>query len=140
MADGPSPLPHRQTQTAFGGLQGLRLIWSAGGRWERFFLLCPLWWLGFIVLLLVAFSTQQVDAWMRLLTVAFTFVGLVDTWWTPIASAAVLRATVGTGLNKSDENARYLSEYLESLGQGGHWRGGKGARRRCRAVMFSWGM
>ena len=38
---------------SYGGVRGLRLILRSGGLWERFFLLCPLWWGLYLLLLLV---------------------------------------------------------------------------------------
>src|SRR6266568_489717 len=121
------------------GFEGLRVIWSAGGLWERFFLLCPLWWGIFVITLLVVSSAQSTDAFLRIFVVAFSFVALVDAWWTPIASATVLEASIGTGMNKSDENARLVAGYLRSLAQGGHWLQANLVSFAYLAAMFGWG-
>jgi hypothetical protein len=118
----------------------MHLIWSSGGLWERFFLLCPVWWGVFLLALLFAFGLESSDAPLRLLVVGFSFAALVDAWWTPIASTATLHATLGTGLNEDDENIRLLAEYLESLGQGGHWRTGNWLSLAYLFVMFAWGL
>jgi len=86
------------------------------------------------------FSSQSPDVTMRVFVVGITFVGLADAWWTPVISAAVLRATLGTGLNKSDANARLLADYLESLGQGGRWPLGNRLSLAYLAAMFAWGL
>ena len=131
---------NRQTSRASKGLRGLRLIWRKGGRWERFFLLCPLWWVVYLVILLVASSPLSSGASTRLLSVGFSFLALLDVWWTPIFSSAVLRATLGTGLNRSDANARLLAEYLESLGRGGTWRFGNMLSVAYLGAMFAFGL
>lgn len=143
MATRPPLSGDRERSGVSKGLRhSLRVIWSAGGIWERFFLLSPLWWGSFAIALgaWATFSSQSFDVLMRIFLVAITFVGLVDAWWTPIMSASVLRATVGSGLNRSDENARLLSEYLESLGQGGRWRAGNILSLAYFLTMFAWGI
>ena len=135
------PFQHnRRMSRASKGLRGFRLVWREGGRWGRFFLLCPLWWAVYLVILLVASSPQSSDASTRLLAVGFSFLGLLDVWWTPIFSSAVLRASLGTGLNKSDANARLLAEYLESLGHGGTWRFGNMLSLAYLGAMFAFGL
>ena len=135
------PFQHnRRMSRASKGLRGLRLVWREGGGWGRFFLLCPLWWAVYLVILLVASSPQSSDASTRLLAVGFSFLGLLDVWWTPIFSSAVLRASLGTGLNRSDANARLLAEYLESLGHGGTWRFGNMLSLAYLGAMFAFGL
>jgi len=103
---------------------GPRLVRSAGGGWERFFFLSIFLWAvyAFVLLLWATFSMHSSDAMQRVFLVFFSYMALVDAWQTPIMSASVLRASVGTGLNKSDENAMLFAKYLDSLGHGGHWR------------------
>jgi len=121
-----------------GGFRGLRLIWRTGGRWERFFLLCPLWW-GIYMLILLVVSSPVSGGFARLLVVGFSFGALLDVWLTPVFSSTVLRASLGTGLNRDDENARLFAEYLDSLGQEGRWRFGNLLSLAYLGVMFGWG-
>jgi hypothetical protein len=102
---------------------GFRLIRSAGGRWERFFLIAPGLFAAYAITLglLATYSSPSSDAFPRVLLVALSYVALSDSWKTPVLSASVLRAMIGKGFNDSDENARLMAAYLESLGRGGHW-------------------
>jgi len=105
---------------------GLHVIWSAGGRWERFFLIAPGLFVAYSITLgvLATHLSPSSSAFPRVLLVALSYAALSDSWKTPILSAPVLRATIGRGFNDSDENATLMAAYLESLGRGGHWRGG----------------
>src|SRR6266705_2268788 len=124
---------------SYGGVGGLRLIWRSGGLWERFFLLCPLWWGLYLLLLLVTSFPQSSGSFGRLLVVGFSFAGLLDAWMTPVFSSAVLRVSIGKRLNRDDSNARLLADYLDSLGQGGRWLVGNGLSLAYLVVMFVWG-
>src|SRR2546425_8797987 len=134
-----APTGNRKGSQTGGGLRGLRLIWRSGGVWERFFLLLPVWWGLYLLILLVAFSDTSSGAFLRLLIVGASISGLVDVWLTPVFSSTVLRASLGTGLNRDDENARLFAEYLDSLGQEGRWRFGNLLSLAYLGVMFGWG-
>jgi len=79
------------------------------------------------------------NAAQRVFLVFISYMGLVDSRRTPMMSASVLRASLGTGLNTSDENARLFSEYLDSLGHGGHWRLGNILSLAYLGGMVAWG-
>src|SRR5439155_17017020 len=103
-------------------LDGTRLVWISGGSQERFFFLAPFLFGSYsIVLFWIAFSWHSINGAQRVLLVFFSYMALVDSRRTPIMSAPVLRASIGRGLNASDENARLFAVYFESLGHGGHW-------------------
>jgi hypothetical protein len=121
---------------------GVRLIWSTGGRWERFFLIAPGLYVAYAVTLgaLATYRSPSSDAFPRLLLVALSYVALSDSWKTPILSASVLRATIGKGFNDSDENARLMGAYLESLGHGGHWYFGNLLSIAYLLTMAAWGL
>src|SRR5207245_5923224 len=81
---------------------GPRLIWSAGGRWERFFFLSPFVWTAyaFTVLVWASFFLNSINAAQRVFLVFFSYIALVDCWQTSIMSSSVLRGSTGTGLTR----------------------------------------
>jgi len=89
---------------------------------------------------LATYYSTSSNAFVRAILVAFSYLGLIDSWQTPVMSASVLRATIGKGLNRSDENAMLLSQYLESLGRGGRWYFGNILSLAYLATMVSWGV
>ena len=123
-------MTEEKAQAAFSPLRsfeaivsGARRAWLAGGTWERFFILLPMIWAvyvasGFVWLFV---SSQSFIAGIAFSLVAISFIALLDAWLTPVLSSGVLTALVGTGQFRSDENARMLADYLNSLGRGGRW-------------------
>ncbi len=121
---------------------GPRLVRSAGGRWERFFFLSIFLWAAYVVALLswADLVMHSFDAMQRVFLAFFSYIALVDVWQTPIMSASVLRASVGIGVNRSDENAIMFAGYLESLGHGGHWRFGNFLSLAYFGGMIAWAL
>ena len=140
----PAPPPVAQGLSRRPGVLrlGLRVVWSTKGRWERFFLLAPALYAAYAIILGVwaTYFAPQAFAFPRVSLVAFTYVGLIDSWQTPVMSASFLRASIGTGLNRSDENAMLMAEYLESLGRGGHWLSGNLLSVAYLGIMMAWGL
>jgi len=119
----PPPLAKRRP-SGLGLLRlGPHLVRSAGGGWERFFFLSLFLWAAYLFTLLTwaFFGLASTDAAWRVFLASFSYLSLGEVWQTPIMSASIMRAMIGTGTYEDDDNVRLFAEYLESLGHGGHW-------------------
>ncbi len=105
-----------------GVLSTIGAAWSIGGRWERLFIMWPVFWVAYTAGMFswFAWSNQPSLVWIRFFWVAFTAVALLDVWVAPILSAKVLRMLVDTDSGVATENASSLANYLETQ-HGGRW-------------------
>jgi hypothetical protein len=132
---------------------GGRTVWAAAGVWERFFLLAPVIWgcyaIGLLLLLALdprlAADPRQPYQFAMVVGLIATFGVMVNPWRFPlILSARVLRSIAdlpdfGPG-SPRDETARSNAiRYLESSGQGGHWRRGNLLSLAYFIVYLAWG-
>jgi len=119
----PPPLAKRGP-SGLGLLRlGPHLVRSAGGGWERFFFLSLFIWAAYLFTLLTwaFFVLGSMEASWRVFLASLSYLSLGEVWQTPIISASIMRATIGKGINRDDDNVRLFADYLESLGHGGHW-------------------
>src|SRR5438445_12960664 len=101
MMQSASSSPSRKTPRGLKLLRrGPRLIWSAGGRWERFLFLSPFVWTAYVftVLAWASFFLNSINAAQGVFLVFFSYIALVDCWELPIMCVSVLRASAVTGL------------------------------------------
>ncbi len=127
---------HRPANRPFDVIPGGRHLWSKVGTWERFFILAPALWLGYLLsLLAILVLDPRLSTDSRLYYVIYMFMGLMftfylvllDSWRLPlILSSRVLRVVATMEEFRQDylhNEGAYVSAiaYLESLGKGGRW-------------------
>jgi hypothetical protein len=119
---------------------GPHLVRSAGGGWERFFFLSLFLWTAYLLTLMTwaFFVLGSIDASWRVFLASFSYLSLGEVWLTPIMSASIMRATIGKGINKDDDNVRLFADYLQSLGHGGHWPLGNTVSLAYFGIFLAW--